>query len=238
MKSSFLSFFGAIAAALAAVPSTARADTYVLFVDPAGDEVFCRDNWFAVRRCHAVRRPRPRLMFGADLGFAKMNESGPFGFESGVGTVTNVGPAWGLRIGVEVSPWLAFEARYVGMDTSIQSSVSPRGSVGFLTTGGEAVLRLTAPFPWVHPYVFAGIAYYDVSLTGSSDAKAGSVLFSSSQPGIPLGFGLDVPLTWHLSIGAEATYHFMLGESYSNNMTNGIDGGDISTFDAVLRVRL
>jgi hypothetical protein len=167
-----------------------------------------------------------------------MNESGPFGFGTGVGTVTNAGPAWGVRVGVELVPWLALEARYVGMYTSAQSSVSPSGSVGFLTTGVEAVVRLTAPLPYVHPYIFGGVAYYDVALAGSADAKASSVLFSSTQPGIPLGFGVDVPLTWHISVGAEATYHFMLGESYSNVMTNGIDGGDLSTFDAVVRVRL
>jgi hypothetical protein len=92
--------------------------------------------------------------------------------------------------------------------------------------------------PYVHPYIFGGPADYDVHLVGSSAAKAGSPLFSSVQPGIALGFGVDVPLTYHLSIGAEATYHFMLGEDYSNDTTNGIDGGDISTFDAVLRVRL
>jgi hypothetical protein len=69
-------------------------------------------------------------------------------------------------------------------------------------------------------------------------AKAASPLFSSAQAGIPLGFGLDVPLTWHVSLGAEATYHFQLGESYSLVKTNGIDGGDLSTFNLVARVRL
>jgi hypothetical protein len=201
-------------------------------------EAFCRDHWLAVRACRERPWTRPVVMFGADLGVARMNEGGPFGFDTGVGTVTRAGPAWGVRAGLEFLPWLALEARYVGMYTSVQSSVSPAGRVGFLTTGGEAIVRLTAPFPYVHPYIFGGVAYYDVALQGSAGAKAGSELFSSSQPGIPLGFGVDVPLTWHISVGAEATYHFMLGESYSSVMTNGIDGGDISTFNAVIRVRL
>jgi hypothetical protein len=47
-----------------------------------------------------------------------------------------------------------------------------------------------------------------------------------------------VPLAWHFSLGAEATYHFQLHESFSSDTTNGIDGGDISTFDVVMRVRL
>jgi Outer membrane protein beta-barrel domain len=206
--------------------------------DAADHDAFCRDHWLAVTRCHDRPWSGPALVFGADIGVSKMNESGPFGFDTGVGTVTHAGPAWGVRVGVDLFPWLTLEARYVGMYGPVQSSVSPAGSVGFLATGGEAVARLTAPLPYVRPYIFGGVAYYDVALVGSSEAKAASVLFSSSQPGIPLGFGFEVPLTWHLSVGAEATYHFMLGESYSNVTTNGIDGGDISTFNAVVRARL
>jgi hypothetical protein len=173
-----------------------------------------------------------------DVGVSKMNESGPFGFGVGVGAVTNAGPAWGARVGVELLPWFAFEGRYSGMDGPVHSSVSPAGALSFLVTSGQLVLRLTAPLPYVRPYVFGGFGYYDVALVGSAMAKAGAVLFSSSQPGIPMGFGLDVPLTWHLSVGAEATYHFQLGENYASVTTHGIDGGDVSTFDAVLRMRL
>jgi hypothetical protein len=202
------------------------------------DDRFCRAHWFAMGRCRDRKWAGPEIMLGADLGFSAMTETGPFGLNKGVGGVTNAGPAWGLRAGVELFPWLGLEARYVGMSNSAQGSVSPAGSVGFLTTGGEAVARFTAPFPYVHPYIFGGAGYYDVSLIGSSGALAGSVLHSSSQPGAVMGFGLDVPLTWYLSLDAEATYHFLIGESFSAVTTNGIDGGDLSTVNAVLRVRL
>jgi outer membrane protein with beta-barrel domain len=198
----------------------------------------CRDKWFAMGRCRDRKWTGPEIMLGADFGVSSMTETGPLGFGKGVGSATVAGPSWGVRAGVEVLPWLGLEGRYVGMYNSAQSSVSPAGSIGFLTTGGEAVLRLTAPLPFVHPYIFGGIGYYDIALTGSSTAQAGSVLHSSSQPGIPLGFGLDVPLTWYLAFDVEATYHFQLGEDYSAVRTNGIDGGDLTTFDAVLRARL
>jgi hypothetical protein len=199
---------------------------------------YCRSHWFAVSECRDTRSPGPRVFFGAGLGVAKMNESGPFGFGTGVGSVTDAGPTWDFRAGLEVFPWLAVEARYDGMQESIHSSISPAGSLGFFMTSASLTVRLTLPLPYVHPYVFGGVGYYDISLTGSSGAKSGSVFNSSSQPGLPLGFGLDVPLTWHLSVAAEATYHFQLGESYSSDTANGIDGGDISTFTAVLRARL
>ncbi len=219
-------------------PSTATAP------DPAATDAgnesdhFCRDHWLAMGRCRDRTWTGPELMLGIDLGVSAMNETGPFGFNDGVGTATDPGPAWGARVGVELLPWLALEARYVGMYNAARSPVSPAGSVGYLTTGGEAVVRFTAPLPFVHPYIFGGVGYYDSSLLGSSSAKAGSVLNSSSEAGAPMGFGLDVPLTWHLSIGAEATYHFLIHESFSADTTNGIDGGDFSTFNAVLRARL
>jgi hypothetical protein len=40
------------------------------------------------------------------------------------------------------------------------------------------------------------------------------------------------------SLGAEAAYHFQLGESFSLVKANGIDGGDLTTFDVVARMRL
>jgi|HubBroStandDraft_1064217.scaffolds.fasta_scaffold02348_3 hypothetical protein len=203
---------------------------------------FCKDHWLATGACRERKWGGPELMFGGDLGLSTMTETGPFGFNKGVGGVTEAGPAWGVRLGIELFPWLGVEARYVGMYDSAQSSVSPTGSVGFLTTGGEAVVRLTAPTPYVRPYIFGGVAYYDVALIGSSSARAGSALYSSAQAGIPLGFGFDVPLTWYVSVGLEATYHFQLGENYSTATTTkggaSIDGGDLSTFNAVARVRL
>jgi hypothetical protein len=130
---------------------------------------------------------------------------------------------------------VAVEAGYLGMYDSGRAVVSPTGSVGFLTTGVDAVLRLTAPLPYVHPYVVGGAGYYDVAFVG---ATAGSVLHSSSQPALVLGFGVDVPLTWHLSVGAEGVYHHQSNETYSSDTTNGIDGGDLTTFDIVVRARL
>jgi hypothetical protein len=189
-------------------------------------------------RCRDRKWVGPQIMLGAELGLSVMTETGPFGFNKGVGGVTEGGPAWGVRAGIELFRWLGLEARYVGMYNAVQASESPTGGLGFFTTGGEAVVRLTAPTPFVRPYIFGGVAYYDISLVGSSNALAGSVLHSSSQPGIPVGFGFDVPLTWYLSADVEAMWHYQWGESFSAVKTNGIDGGDISTVNAVVRVRL
>ena len=117
------------------------------------------------------------------------------------------------------------------MYDSAKASASSSG--GFLGSAGTAVVRLTAPIPYVHPYVFGGIGYYDFHLVGSS----ASVLHSSSQAAIPVGIGVDVPLGYHLSVGIEASYNWQINEDYSAVTANGIDGGDVTRFELVWRAR-
>ena len=198
---------------------------------PSDPAQFGRDHWVAMGPCRNRTWAGPEIELGVGVGLSAMNESGPLGFDNGVGTVMNPGPAWSLLAGVEILPWLALEARYLGMYDSAKAAVSSSG--GFLGSAGTAVVRLTAPLPYVHPYVFGGIGYYDFHLAGSS----ASVLHSSSQAGIPMGIGIDVPLGYHLSIGVEASYHFQISESFSDVTTNGIDGGDVTRFDLVWRAR-
>ena len=216
-----------------AVAITLRASSVAAQNGVSDDQVpFCRDHWFAMGPCRDRPWHGPELELGVAFGVASMVESGPFGFRNGLGSVTNAGPAWSVLAGVELVPWLALEARYLGTYDSASASVSASG--GFLVTAGTAVVRLTAPLPYVHPYVLGGIGYYDVHFTGPS----ASVMHSSSQAGIPMGVGVDVPLNYHLSVAAEALYNFQVSESFSDVTTNGIDGGDVTTFDLVLRARL
>ena len=193
-------------------------------------------------RAFAQARPNdwldPTIVVGVDIGVSAMNENGPLGFDKGVGSVTSAGQEWGARAAVEWFRLLAVEARYVGMSDPLDHSVSPRGDLSYVTTGGEIVGRLSLPLPLVHPYVFGGFGYYSIALDGSSTARAASPLFSSSQWGRALGFGLDVALGFRLTVGVEATYRYQINEKFSNTTTNGIDGGDVSSLAAVLRLRL
>jgi opacity protein-like surface antigen len=193
---------------------------------------------FAARSARAqVTDPtwsHPQLELGFELGGAAMEEGGALGFNTGVGTVTHAGPAWGARVGLAFTAWLAIEVRYLGMYNSASASVSPNGNDGFLTSAGDAVVRLMVPTPYVRPYGFGGIGYYAVDLVGA----AGSELHSSSQSALLFGFGLEVPLDDRWSISAEAGYHHQNSEDYSAVTTNGIDGGDFTTVTAVVRARL
>jgi hypothetical protein len=178
----------------------------------------------------------PHLVFGAELGGGAFVEGGPFGFGSGTGSGTSPGPSWGFRVGVELTRWLAFDAHYAGIMNVINHDYAPAGSARMFTNGAALEARLTAPFPYVQPYIFGGVGIYNTSISGSAEAREGTAFNSSTTPGFPMGFGVGVPICEHISIGAEATFHFYYGEKFSED--EAIEGGDTTTFNAMFRYRL
>ncbi|HEX4515613.1 MAG TPA: outer membrane beta-barrel protein [Polyangiaceae bacterium] len=217
-----------IATAVAALaPRAARADDVVVVHDDPG---YCDTHWFGVGNCWHHRQHRPMLTLGAEFGVGALAEGGPFGFDTGTGSATQAGPVWGLRAGVDFLPWLGVEGRYVGMWNSAN------GNQGYVMSGGEAVVRLTLPTPFVRPYIFGGIGYYDFSLVGH-DATGAFALNSSSQAGIPMGVGLEVPLTWHFSLAVEGTYRFQIGENFATT-NDDIGGADVTTLTGVVKFKL
>jgi hypothetical protein len=203
----------------------------------ADDDVYyCQVHWWGVGRCWRRPHRRPVLTWGVEGGVGALNEGHPFAFNEGVGAVTNAGGVWGARLGVDVLSWLGFEARYLGGYNGGHGVVNAGGDVAYLLSSGQLVLRLIVPIPYVRPYVFSGIGVYDFHLMGSRAARAASTLNSTTQAGIPIGIGVEVPLSWHVSFAVEATYHFQFSESFSK--IEDISGGDLSTLTGVMRFRL
>lgn len=210
------------------VPSIAHAQVVVVDEEP-----YCRAHWWGVGRCWHPHHARPTLTFGGELGIAHLEEGGPFGFETSTGRVTDTGPAWGLRVGVDFVSWLGIEAHYIGAYNPGNSNAP---NVGYAMTGGEAVVRLALPTPFIRPYVFGGIGVYDFELVGNSPAGNAMALHSSSQAGVPMGVGLELMLSWHVSVAVEGAYRFQIGESFSNN--DAVSGADMTTLTGVMRFRL
>ena len=222
-----------IGVAILVTAAPARAQT---FVAPADDPAYCRTHWWGVGRCWNRPHRAPILTASLELGATKLAEGGPFGFDTSVGSVTNAGPIYGVRVGVDLLSWLGVEGRYVGAYFPGTGIATAGGNVGYVMNGGEAVLRLTIPFPYVRPYVFGGIGVYDLALIGSSDARGASMLESSSQWGIPMGAGVELMLSWHVTFAIEAAFRYLYGEVFSAN--DAIDGGDVSSLSGVMRFRL
>jgi hypothetical protein len=173
---------------------------------------------------------RPTFTLGAEVGVGHYVEGSPFDFESGTGSVTQTGPVWGLRAGVDFLSWIGVEGRYIGMWNSAN------GNQGYVMSGAELVLRLALPTPYVHPYIFGGVGYYAFSLTGH-DPTGQYALQSTSQPGFPMGIGVEVPITKRFSVAVEGTFRFQLGESFAPT-NDEIDGADQTTLTGIFKVRL
>jgi opacity protein-like surface antigen len=184
------------------------------------------------RRCTLSQHPcsYPHLSAAVDGGVSHFAEGGPFGFGTGLGSITAWGPAWGLRIGVELLPWFAVDAHYIGAYNRADTSVSVGGRRGLLTSAAAAEARFTVPLRYVQPYLFLGAGAYTTSISGSSDSTE---LNSSTEFGVPIGVGVSVPLAPGLSLGPEVTYHRWFGESLAAD--DELGGGDPFTANAVLR---
>jgi hypothetical protein len=137
-----------------------------------------------------------------------------------------------LRAGVELTRWFALEAHYIGMSNHADESVSVGGSRGLFTNAVTAELRFTAPTPLIQPYLFFGAGWYSTSVSGASTRTQ---LTGSSELGVPIGVGLQIPLRRGVSLGAEATYHRFFGESFAED--EDIGGGEPFSLNAVLRFR-
>ena len=172
----------------------------------------------------------PHLTAAVDGGISHFAEGSPFGLGTGLGSITAWGPAWGLRVGVELMPWFAIDAHYIGAYNRADASVSVGGRRALLTSAGTAEARFTWPLRYVQPYLFIGAGMYSTSISGSS---ASTELHSSTEFGVPVGVGFGVPVASGLSLGAEMTYHRWFSESLSEN--EDIGGGDPLTINAVLR---
>ena len=200
---------------------------------PAADEVL------PPPPCHFRDRPCsfPHLTLAFEAGGGAFVEGHPFAFGAGTGAGTSPGPAWGFRVGWEFMSWLAVDAHYMGSMNLINKPYSPTGPARLVTNAALAELRLTLPLPYIQPYLLSGIGMYGTSIAGStSEARMGTAFNASTEPGVPMGVGFGIPVSKHVSIGAEVVHHFFLGESFSSDEELG--GGDLTLFNAVVRVRL
>ena len=177
------------------------------------------------------------LEVALDGGGEHIVENSVFGFNDSTGKVTSTGPAWGARVGTRLTSWFGLDLHYIGMNNHVNgAAASTAGGTALLTSAATFEIRFIAPIPYVQPYIVGGIGFYHTSVTGSDAATAKSPFFGGTSKGSPVGFGIQVPIKYGVTVGGEAIYHRMFGEVYSRN--DQFDGGDFTSFTAVVRAAL
>lgn len=138
-------------------------------------------------------------------------------YTGSLGSLTQVGPAYGVTINLQPWTMLGLELSYQGSRNS-EATAFARGAVW--RNGGDAFLKLSPPFlVAVKPFLGAGI--------GASYLSAGdSTGFRNDTVGeVPLAAGIEFN-TRGLTAGVRGTYRVL----FNNNITGsglGINGGDL-----------
>jgi len=158
----------------------------------------------------------------ADAGFSLGVEGGVMEFDARA-SLGDAGVAWGLRGGIGLFGPTRLEARYLssGHDLAGGHSANVRE--------GDAQLRLSLLPGGTTPYLFGGIGLR------VSDTNQPGPVTSDSTLMVPLGAGLDLPLTRQLFLAPEFTWHHRLGTP-DPQVPTGMAGGDTWNVSLVLRV--
>lgn len=194
----------------------------------------------APRRARAARGGGPSggwldpLLSGAlELGAGGFTDG--FYPREGLGGATYFGPSWGARASVDLFPFLGVDARYLGM-WNHGVAATTGSDAGVVTSAGLATLRLIAPLPYAQPYVFSGLGLYGLSVVGNSQDRQASSLRTGVAVGVPIGVGVNVPITRHVSVGGEASFHYLIHESFATRPEIG--RGDPVVLNGLVRFHL
>ena len=133
----------------------------------------------------------PQLALGADFGFAHYSRVEG---DSDVG----LGPAWQVRVGAQVRPWLSIDGRYMGArHSSLGSLVAHAGSIE---------PRFSIPWKRIRPYASIGVGLYSVF---AYDAEGDAIVKPDPALQLPTSLGVEVMLLDRLGLQAEGSYRFL-----------------------------
>jgi hypothetical protein len=129
-------------------------------------------------------------------------------FGSALNGTVDVGAGWDARVTFGARSVIALEAGYVGGTNNVD--VQGTTNHGRLSSNGlDGDLRLQVPTV-VEPYVFGGVGYNHMSLSGTSNvSNAGTLSTSDDQVTVPAGGGVTGYIGKHATVDLRGTYRFI-----------------------------
>ena len=155
-----------------------------------------------------------------------VNQAGDYSFTASIGeSSTKHDNSYGsdqtisFALQYQKSGYAAYRATAGLMSLRGREVITPaagtRNADAFFLTGD---LAFTPRFRVMHPFVAAGIGFYDVRLTDNKNSQNGIEL------GINWGLGLDVQLLRWFAVGGELAYHYLTGDISNPIQTITIGG--------------
>jgi len=141
-------------------------------------------------------------------------QGGIGGFTGDASTVTtDIGPAYGLLVAFNQTPFLSYELGYTGNTNSITDTDAQLTS-NRIQADIKAGPQLDLPIAW-RPYLFAGVA---ANFMAAGGTLATTGFDDAFQGEIPLGGGMDFFTDSPVRVGARGGFNFNPGV-----------GGDLGT---------
>ena len=104
--------------------------------------------------------------------------------------------------------------------------------MGTVTSELTGVVRLTAPTPYVRPYILAGVggAWNTTTFINGATAQTQNTTLRDNRSGVvPMGGGIDVPLGRRWGVGFEGQYHWYMNPNFMTDTTTTNTAGQWHT---------
>jgi opacity protein-like surface antigen len=129
---------------------------------------------------------------------------------------TDAGGSWTARIGMNLTPIVAFEASYIGSVQTIDTLGIDANTL-LVGNGAELALRLDGPVGAnITPFLFGGAGWRHYSLS-NTDTNTSAVEDSDSVYEFPLGVGLSTPIASNILLDVRGELRYVTGSDMVPN---------------------
>jgi hypothetical protein len=143
--------------------------------------------------------------------FSVVVQGGGVQYNQALSGQTDLGVAYGARVGVMPTPIVGFEIGYLGTQNNVRQTLATSGDAERLVTNGAAAdLRINVLPGSITPYVFGG---YGLTRVSVSNQSIQSPFRGETVSTIPFGGGVEAN-AGAFKIGARFQYNHLMGDGF------------------------
>jgi len=146
-------------------------------------------------------------------------QGGGVKYDQALAAPSDIGAAYGVRVGVMPTPVLGVEIGYLGSQSNVRDVVNNTSTTRFISNGAYADGRVNVLPGNVMPYVFGGFGVTNFKVDNEVVNSDGG-LHGKTVATIPFGGGVDFNLG-AFKIGGRFQYNYLLTDQLVRSSPNG-----------------
>ena len=146
-------------------------------------------------------------------------QGGGVKYDQALASPSDIGAAYGVRVGVMPTPVLGVEIGYLGSQSNVRDVVNNTSTTRFISNGAYADARVNVLPGNVMPYVFGGFGVTNFKVDNEVVNSDGG-LHGKTVGTIPFGGGVDFNLG-SFKIGGRFQYNYLLTDQLVRSSPNG-----------------